>query len=305
MPGVRKAVFVCTADWHLSHKPPACRSGEPDWMATQVGYLRQVRDIAGDLPVVCAGDVFDRHNPPTEVLNTFLMHSPKIYAVPGNHDLPSHRLADMERSGYFNCCLGKVIEDLDPDFPTHLDGKATVRAWAFPWGKEPAPCPEPNDLTVEIAVVHKFVYPKGGGYPGAPEDGLLGRFAEVMTGYDVVITGDNHAAFTQRIGNTTFVNCGSLVRRTADQKDYKPAVWVVYDDNTVEPRYLDVSKDAFDDSHLRRDRVSSEEVGRLADYLKGVRQDTADFDEAVKRVVRDKSIKRSVRDTLQELMDEP
>ena len=314
VPGVRTAVALACADWHVQSKAPACRSGEKDWMATQADYLLQLsrmqlslaprRDMP--LPILVPGDIFDKHNPTPELINWFVHNSPKMYAVPGNHDLPNNRLSDLCKSGFWTCCLTDRIDYVDPHQEWQIPDNPMLRLWGFPWGKEVLPCPQPHDLHLEIALVHTYLWAdRKTGYKDAPPEANLKRMAKRFAGYDVVLVGDNHVPFTAKIGNTTVVNCGSLMRRTADQKDYKPAVWVIYNDGSVEPKYLDISRDVFDDSHLQAKREANAEVGKLADYLKGVHQETADFDEAVKRVIRDKSVKGSVRQTLQELLDEP
>ena len=42
----------------------------------------------------------------------------------------------------------------------------------------------------------------------------------------LLIAGDYHKPFVTKIDNCTVVNCGSLMRLTAAQCDYKPAVWL-------------------------------------------------------------------------------
>lgn len=58
------------------------------------------------------------------------------------------------------------------------------------------------------------------------------------------------------------VNCGSIIRDTAAQIDYKPRVYIVYNDLSIEPYYLDISKDKITDKHVRseKERKSKEEL---------------------------------------------
>src|ERR1700684_2614264 len=63
------AAFV--ADVHLSLKPPIARSCEKDWLMAQARPIRQVNSIGlkHGVPVFCGGDLFDKHNPPPELLS--------------------------------------------------------------------------------------------------------------------------------------------------------------------------------------------------------------------------------------------
>src|SRR5574340_1610341 len=71
-------VAILCSDIHLSHRPPLARACEDDWYGVQAGYLQQVFTLAGDVgkprgmrgvPIVIAGDIFDKPQPPVELVN--------------------------------------------------------------------------------------------------------------------------------------------------------------------------------------------------------------------------------------------
>jgi DNA repair exonuclease SbcCD nuclease subunit len=117
VPDVRTAVACCVADLHLSERVPAARGESPaEWLETQANYLRQIDDIARSLgvPVLIAGDVFDRWNAPAELINFAIDHMPTgVLSVPGNHDLPNHDLDQIERSAYWTLVRAGALSYLD------------------------------------------------------------------------------------------------------------------------------------------------------------------------------------------------
>ena len=290
---------VCTADWHLCLKPPVARSTEPDWLKTQRGYLDQVFSLARkyDVPVLHAGDVLDRWNSPPELINFCLEVMEEVWAVPGNHELPNHSLAEVHRSAYWTLVqAGKV---------RNLTGSVTfrdrLRVWGFPWGVEPTPCPEPHDLYVEVCLCHKYMWTKGTGYPGAPESGRVSLVRDQFKGYDFVVSGDNHQSFCVAREGTTFVNAGSLMRRTSDQIDFLPGVWLVFGDNTVERVDIDVSGDRFVPTGKEPQGNPLTDFREFSQALRDVRGDTLDFDEALERVIRDGRLTDGTVKALREL----
>jgi len=298
---MRKPIAILSADWHLSHKPPRCREEESNWYETQKVYLRQVADIANELPIIVAGDIFDKWNPSLELVNFAHDYMPRIIAVPGQHDLKNHRYEDLVKSGYYNLSLGKILTDVSPEFPVTIG--ESIRIWGFPWGKEPEPNSDPQSLYIDIALVHKYMYIKGTGYPDAPEDARVGKLASQFKGYNIVVSGDNHVPHNVMKNGIRFVNCGSLVRRSIDQIDYKPAVWKLYDDCTVEPVYLDISRDVMM-ARAEKTFIRSEAIGELVEAIREVRGETVDFDEAIQRVIRKGTFSEEVVQTLKELLDE-
>ena len=56
-----------------------------------------------------------------------------------------------------------------------------------------------------------------------------------MSGYDLIVTGDNHQSFTEEYQGRRLVNPGNLTRQVADQIDFQPRVALWYaDTNTIE-----------------------------------------------------------------------
>ncbi len=254
-------VAVCCADLHLWQTPPTARSVEKDWLKTQRGYLTQVERIAsGDtlnldrgppLPIIIAGDIFDRYNPSYELVNFVINNLPlSCYAIPGQHDIINHRYDDLKKTAYWTLIKSDAIIDLHPDSPVEVTGGGgtLLRLHGFPWGFPIEPLKDPHDLFMEIAVVHKYVWRSGYSYPNAPKEQRVDSLLKLLKGYDVAIFGVNHKGFQWGLNDRTkcFVwNNGGFMRRKRDEIDYRPRVGLVMSDNTVKRHYLDVSKDKF------------------------------------------------------------
>lgn len=95
-------IAVLCSDIHLCHTCPPARSNEPNWYDAMARTLDELAGIASHyyVPILCAGDVFDRWNSPPELINFAIKHLPPMHCIPGQHDLPNHSLEDIRRSAY-------------------------------------------------------------------------------------------------------------------------------------------------------------------------------------------------------------
>lgn len=229
-----KPVAVLCADIHLSMNPPVARRSEPDWFQAMGRTLKQLKDLADllDVPIICAGDVFDRWNSPPELVNFALRNLPKMYAVPGQHDLPLHRMDLIHKSAFDTLVLAKVIKVLRPE-GTQFRG---FHAHGFGWG-DVLKSPEQMGEGISLAVVHAFIWTEDYGYPGVSDDSNLRQFKKKLRGYTAAVFGDNHKGFQAG----SILNCGTFFRRKSDEIDYHPSIGVLYESGKIERNELDIS----------------------------------------------------------------
>ena len=298
----KEVIAILCADIHLSLAPPPARAGEADWFAAMAKPLHEIRRLAVDCncKVLCPGDVFDRWNAPPELINFALEFLPRILAVPGQHDLPFHNLAGVKRSAYGTLVISDVIGDLSKE-PCHITSDVIVKG--FPWGVPITPPPLLGEGEISIALVHAYTWIPGTGYANAPEEGQA--TTAKYKGWDVVVTGDNHIPFTCKLGDTLLWNCGSLMRRTADQADYRPRVGLLHPDKTITPYYLDISGEKFDpywsgpETHAAHDRAFLS----LMDHLKNLNETTLDFAAALRQAYNREEVSPAVRKLLVETIE--
>ncbi len=256
-------IAVFCGDLHLSHKPPLFRSCEKDWYETQRRYLQQLYSVAWSwldrqsvnstwhtkktLPIICAGDVFDKWNSPPELINLALEYLPEMYAVPGQHDLPNHSYENIKKSAFWTLVEAGKIKLLEPGIPTYLDGPFPLVLHGFPYGYEVHPPKQSSvrDLCREIAVIHSYIWTAEAAYPGAPADKTLTVHRKSLEGYDVAVYGDNHIPFESTIrGKCTVYNCGAFMRRKSDEF-HRPSVGLFYPDGSIKRHFLDISQDNY------------------------------------------------------------
>lgn len=307
--GDKDVVAILTADWHLSHTPPRARAEEGwDWYMAQRRVLLQIKDLSWEhrVPVICAGDLFDRWNAPAELISFVLQHIVNLYAIPGNHDLPNHAWSELYRSAFATLLASGKLALLDPKEPQNISFPIGLRLWSFPCGFKPKPLEDPHDLVLEIAVVHAMIWTKKTAFPGAPSNRRLASYAKRLKGYDVAVFGDNHKPFTAKLGDTLVYNCGSLFRRTIDQIDHKPSVGLLHPDGSVTRHYLDCSQDQFRSEEELRG-LQPYPLGDMSSFIEEVGQLQAavlDFRQAVEQILEQKQVTKAIKKIVLQAMEE-
>jgi len=304
-----KVIAILTSDYHLSHKPPIWRSNEPDWYEAMLRPLGEIQELSEeyDCPVLCAGDIFDKWNSPAELINFAMKHLPRqLYAIPGQHDLPNHNLQELYRSSFASLTLSGSI-----DF-AKMFGINNMIVQCFYFGQKIGITESSSKGTLDVALVHDYVWMGKHKYPNAPEEKEIPNGRKKPNkymingkyyGYDVIVYGDNHKSFLTHIGKTTIFNCGTLMRRKSDEVDYKPQVGLLYSDGSVEPHYLDISKD----KHLTADEVKEaklEEVDMeiFAEELRKLGSSALDFADAIQQFWTKNKTPKKVKDIILKAM---
>lgn len=285
------------SDIHLSLKPPVFRSNEEDWLATQAGYLKELTKVAGisggmgsSLPILCGGDVFDKWNSPAELINFAIRYLPHLYAVPGQHDLPHHNYKDIRKSAYWTLVEAGKIQTLEiqEGHPQTIEGTDQLAIWGYPWGDLVRPCPTPHSLYLDVCISHSYIWTEKTGYPGAPPEQRLKVYKRKLRGYDVALFGDNHCPVSFNLDKSadtvTVFNPGGFMRRTVDQLAHRPRVGILYNDGSVEPYYLDISRDVVNEKQIQSIGKSGR-MDALIDVLKNISTGSTDFEAEVKKAL--------------------
>lgn len=315
-------IAVLVADLHLSLRPPAARSAEPDWLATQAGYLKQLRQIADlserkasgqlTLPVICAGDLFDKPNPSPELINFAIKHLPAMHAVPGQHDLNYHRYEDLKKTAYWTLVEAGKVVDLKPGKPVEVNsGGTALRLHGFPWGISVYPPKDPHDLLLEVAVIHSYIWTMGTGYPGAPGGHRARNWLKCVYNFDVAVFGDNHKSFSYSpppgsVYKTLVWNCGGFIRRRTDEKNHRPSVGLLYADGSVKRTYLDTGRDRFIDDRVEQVKSSLKgaEILDFLEELENLADKDIDFRGAIMEWLDREKVPAEVRRTVLQALEE-
>lgn len=280
---------LLVSDIHLSSKPPVARSAEPDWFTAQARQLKELQRLQWQYacPVLCSGDVLHQWASSSELVNFAITHLPKMYSICGQHDLSHHRLKDICKTSYWTLVEAGRLINLEHGHPLNVSVPTELNLHGFPWGCPPRPLERPCDLVLEIALVHRFVWLPGKGYPGAPEESRLHNCGKQFRGYDVVVIGDNHKPWLAKMGKTTIINVGGFYRRHADEIGHRPSVGLLHADGSVTRHYLDVSQDQFlpPDELKKKSTVAGVDVTPFVDAVGNLRQSIVDFETEVRRHV--------------------
>ena len=193
-----KVIALLCSDLHIGTCPVA-RSAELDWflaMRRGIDELKALQLEYGGVPIVVAGDVFDRWGTNPEIINWAIDHLPQMFSIPGQHDLPNHQLSAMDRSAYATLVRAGVLIDLKPNLPVQCGSVVMV---GFPWGTEVVPYTGVKEKgCVYLAVVHHYLYVNANdAYVGISADSSLGAFRSKLKGFDAAVFGDNHKSWVR------------------------------------------------------------------------------------------------------------
>jgi len=255
---MKKADAILMGDVHLREDVPVCRTD--DFLQVQLEKLYFINTLQKKhrCPILCSGDLFDKAKPSLEFASSISKNIPdNFHTVYGNHDLPNHSLQEQAKCGVYNLWVNDRLQVLTG---THFNQTPTTHSFEIEGRK--------------ILVWHVMTYKSELPYPGCTDmkaRSILHKYPE----YDLILTGDNHTPFTQTYQGRLLVNPGSMMRQTADQIDYKPAVWLYYaDTNTVEPVYLPINVGAVTREHLD---VIEQKENRILAFIETLNKEGLDF----------------------------
>lgn len=297
---VMKVVAILCSDIHLSHTAPIARSAEKDWYAAMKRSLVQLNELKEhyDVPVIIAGDIFDKWNSPAELINFACDYIPcDCFAIPGQHDLPGHSQDSIKRSAYWTLVNSNTISHLPDHLPITMND---ITMTAFSWGA---------DLYIEgmkdfdnikhpsIAVIHKYIWHKNAKYTGAVEEDEAGNcLKRIKKEFDSFVIGDNHKSF---MAGNNVLNCGGFMRRKIDEIDYRPSVGLLREDGSIRKHFLACSEDMFIDVSTTKEL--GEHALRLlsfVDDLKTVGNGAVDFVQMIKDVISKNKVGKRVADAI-------
>lgn len=303
-----KVVAIGVADLHLRLRPPKVRRKEDDWMEAMARPLKELQALADkyDVPIVCAGDVFDYWKAEPELINFAIANLPDMYAVPGQHDLPLHNMNLIHKSAFWTLCKVDAIHPLFPNKPVKV-GKDVV-LHGFPWGTKIGPLQPGRRSRIDIAVIHKYIWQEGYSYPGAPDDLEITSYSNSLIGYHSALFGDNHKGFLGKVNSIPVINCGSMMRIKADQEEYRPSAALICDSGRVLLHRFNQNLDSFEPAE-QESLLSREEVvklGLVKDFihqLEDLQTHGQDFIEAVLLITQSGRVSQEVKQMIAEALE--
>lgn len=260
--------------------------------------LQQLGAVAEeyDAPILCAGDIFHHWRTAPELINFAINFLPKMYAIPGQHDLPLHNMELIHKSAYWTMCLIGRVTPVHHQVPLAIENNIVIHA--FPWGTTIEPM-EDESKKYHVAICHEYFWNASHSFPGAPEEQEMGRYKDKIQGYHGVAYGDNHKGFKTKVNGIEVLNCGAFFRRTSDEKTYEPSIGLLCASGKIIRHYFKTSHEKF--STLEDEEIGIRKVLKSQDmdsFLSGLRETGEkqfDFLEAIEYSMKKKVVSNEVR----------
>lgn len=299
-------VAIACSDIHLGEKTPLIRLG-CNWIDIQDRFLTELRELQeritpidydGLIPVLIAGDLFDKSQNSVGFTNWVIERLPKdVIAIPGQHDLTYHSRGpgEFEKTSFYNLMLAKKIKCNTK--PMWINGMVID---SMGWG-DPIVKNNHNTTSIKVAMIHHYMWIGDESYNSfeaqRPQDNI-NKFKKALSTYDVAIVGDNHMGWMTRVGKCIVFNCGTFMRRKKNEIPMKPRVGIICSDGSVHIYNLDIKNDPMAGTII-------DEPAVLTDYIVEKLKD--DFkiegfrDRLLQQIAR---VKPTVRKLLQQIVDQ-
>lgn len=313
--------LILSADWHLHHERPGMRLD--DWLEAidrKIAFLASL-----ELPILVAGDVFHRWKQPQWFLSWLLERLPgEIYAIPGNHDLSSHRTENypqsalklLEAAGRVRIAgngLKLPVREAEADnspctivTSRNIDNFAEI--YGFPLETPPKLKNSHKRRTRGwddkrmIGMGHLLVgKPKGN---TKLETARSPESLTVSSDFDLILTGDHHASFDV----PGLVNPGPLLRHSIDEAKHKPMVYGL-DLETMKLKKIFIpgcNPDVFNPEPKERKKEREDQDARIASFVESIREGAEielSFEKNMSRLLTAKRIRKPVKELIHEAMD--
>lgn len=291
-------IAIFCSDLHLSARPPRVRKDEPSWFEAMQRPLNELKALSEryNAPILCAGDIFDHWRAEPELINFAINALPKMYAIPGQHDLPLHNIDLIQRSAYWTMVLvGKIIPVVH-GVPFLAENKLVIHG--FPWGTDLQPQTEISSKR-HVAICHQYFWTDAYKYPDAPREREAGNYAQKVKGYQAVAFGDNHKGFLTTVSGVPVLNCGGFMRRKSDEEEHQPQVGLLCENGGILIHKLRTSNEKF--LTVEEEQEGLRKVLRLndmGDFLTGLtelQQKTFDFGQALEFAMQEKMVSIETR----------
>lgn len=289
--------FLITGDWHIREDQPTSRTD--DFWETQKRKLEWLFEFAvmkGCSHILQPGDFFNRGRPvQSQILEVFMIqllqkHRVSVLAVPGNHDLPYHRMDQLDRSSIGVLIEGGFVWNLDANPLSVQD----IEVFGAGWGNE-LPKTDPEKLSIGVAHVSIDVDNSFPGWENARD--YLRRQP-----YQLLVTGDNHQQFEIEEDEKLLINPGCLTRQSISDIDHEPAVYLFDTDRpgsfTRVP--VPIEHGVLVQSKRKEIEERDEKIQAFVESMKRDGEVSLSFESNLKRMIDENNVPQPVADLIWE-----
>lgn len=296
--------FIISADLHLREDKPRCRMDE-DWIKTQKNALNQILHscIKKECDLILVGDIFHR---PSEfrmvvyiqkVAEKLKSNGLSLYYLCGNHDLPYHSSANIDKSAIgllknSNNCF--PIKEYFEKLYYNSNEKINYSASNFD---------ESDNTFAEVVFKHVLCFPDMKSLPPNVDAITAKDLLEEFSNAKWVFTGDYHQNFHYEKNGRRVVNPGCMLRQAVDLKDYQPGFYFIDSDkNIVEFNPIIDEEQFVDDSYILREKEKEKRIEEFANKVGEIENVSLDYVENVKSAILTSKISKELKETIEELM---
>lgn len=294
--------LLLTSDWHIRSDVPENRID--DFLKEQERKIDFILDISNNYccPIVIAGDIGDKSRWENWLLEKYIKkfnaHRQKIYVLPGQHDLPNHRLDKLSESGLGVLIASKAVLELRKSWSRKLEKNIYIHP--FPFGFHINKVSSSNMDERIISLIHQLVSQTKlweGQESFVSAKSLLKKFPE----YDLIVSGDNHQSFVERYKGRLLVNPGAIMRSTISQFNHKPKVYLWRaKDNEIEAIETPIQppEKVFDLSAMNKQDKRDERMLAFVESLKSDCEFKMSFKENLEKFLKKNKVKQQVKDKI-------
>lgn len=261
--------------------------------------------------IINGGDLVDHHSVGYKVTNFLLKElkrwesfagARKFLSITGQHDLKYH--SNFEGTPYESILSSGLLQHLCAEPFCIVDHRVNdgveIHIYGAPFNSEP-----PQILCKDvynILVVHDMIVEEKT-QEWEDKFKLASTFLRTHP-YNLIIAGDNHKPFKHIYRNRMMVMCGSMMRKSIDQKDYKPKFYVSYIPNNQHEEILfPIVKDVFREEEVEIGKERKVIVEKFAASLKDSNLIGMEFSDRIKKAIEVSELEEHVVETINDIME--
>lgn len=221
--------LILLGDVHLRSTVPEKR--RDDFLAVQYRKMQEVFEAAKkyQAPIICTGDLFDKHDPPISLLIRYLplfLDCPHgFYTAIGNHDVYGASLTTLDRSALGLMAKTRLVRVLNHD-PIYIKDRSVIGKWpVVACGvtyMDDAPLPElPETVDPDayrVLVSHSMVLLEKM-YREQDDFVMADAYLDRYPNWNLLLCGHYHYRFKYVRDGRLVLNPGAVVRIKASKGD--------------------------------------------------------------------------------------
>ncbi|MDD5355032.1 MAG: metallophosphoesterase [Candidatus Omnitrophica bacterium] len=296
---MKKVSAILSTDWHIRNDIPECRTD--DFIQAQQKKIIFIFNLCQkyECPLLIAGDLGHKSVWPDELKIKFIQLKNNadidIYSIVGQHDIPNHRIEEINKSTYGVLKEDKTIIDLSKSESIFKLSDFSISS--FPYGIEMKAYRKREGQKL-IAMTHQLVIKNIKDWPDQKAQtgyNLLKKYPC----YDLILSGDNHKTFTCEYEGRILVNPGSITRQRSDQIDHKPCVFLWYaGTNEIEQVFLPIEEGVVSKEHIEVKEQNSKAMDAYVLRLKQGDEVSLSFEDNLEEFLRANRVQKRVEEKI-------